>query len=536
MCDMSVHAHGIAYFSAYFPVGIAPHPHPNLASVQQSYSARNIAHSDTHNVFHTMASDFEAARFELLWDDDRACHLLVDAYSEEKIALPPGQWQLVFDGDSGAAYVQPSEGDSIWAADLVDITVATSGDRILVQLPDGTVHTLAEYRSRHDPITVTLSLPGSPNGIPVHVYRLHQAVSGTWSLWTLQSLYTAFVGAQRCAASQWYQNWWVWWQKILTATSLDASLHLRKASLTGHSAASVDPSNARFLPEATASPYALALLLPRWAGPSKAGSKEKHADQQQAWTSCLQAIVATFATHDEPVEWSLYLDQAVAVRSGLPAVGVDKIRVELVRGCLDILPLYTCEAPVLVEVKQGFRAFRDMERVPLAALLITLDQLGRRSAWLFKQVAFQLAWMIDAGISRPLHAATAEELPDPDALLRPAHARRRRMRAFRSRIHTMQPRSILEVNRKLLMYFFAARSKFVEAKIVSVAFDASRIGNVSRMLGCICRPDGYFAWLPPQASVFGVGTQTFVGRVVLDAWRGRNPCQQVYHTNFFNWF
>ena len=47
--------------------------------------------------------------------------------------------------------------------------------------------------------------------------------------------------------------------------------------------------------------------------------------------------------------------------------------------------------------------------------------------------------------------------------------------------------------------YLALRFFLADQPNIGLSVDASRIGNRNRMLGFITRPDGYGAWLPPQA-------------------------------------
>ena len=55
------------------------------------------------------------------------------------------------------------------------------------------------------------------------------------------------------------------------------------------------------------------------------------------------------------------------------------------------------------------------------------------------------------------------------------------------------------VSTRVCEMYFALREFFAAVCVVSLSFDASRLGNHNRVLGYIGRPDGYGGWLPPQA-------------------------------------
>ena len=56
------------------------------------------------------------------------------------------------------------------------------------------------------------------------------------------------------------------------------------------------------------------------------------------------------------------------------------------------------------------------------------------------------------------------------------------------------------VTMRLIMTYFCLRQCFSGCQNLSFGIDASRIGLLNRMLGLICRPDGFAGWLLPQAT------------------------------------
>ena len=82
----------------------------------------------------------------------------------------------------------------------------------------------------------------------------------------------------------------------------------------------------------------------------------------------------------------------------------------------------------------------------------------------------------------------------------------RRARHFLSRVGKLRIRYRVVANGatnlslRLLQYYFATLAHFSGRKVLSAAFDASRVGGLGRMVGIIARPDNLAAWLPPQAA------------------------------------
>ena len=60
--------------------------------------------------------------------------------------------------------------------------------------------------------------------------------------------------------------------------------------------------------------------------------------------------------------------------------------------------------------------------------------------------------------------------------------------------------SLPVVTMRLTMTHFCLRQFFSGCQNLSFGIDASRIGLLNRLLGLICRPDGFAGWLRPQAT------------------------------------
>ena len=89
-----------------------------------------------------------------------------------------------------------------------------------------------------------------------------------------------------------------------------------------------------------------------------------------------------------------------------------------------------------------------------------------------------------------------EDAADPEEMLRPAGriGRARGRKKFLERVQRSVPPV---VTKRLIMTYFCLRQFFSG---LSIEIDASRIGLLNRMLGLICRPDGFAGWMPPQVT------------------------------------
>ena len=144
--------------------------------------------------------------------------------------------------------------------------------QLRVLLLDDSDWALDDYQKRHRPAQLRFAQVGRPEGAKIDLAVLQQSVGGGWVLFSLTSLFSAFMQATETEKSRWYQNWWKWWEKQLSALGLDATAHLGRAQNTSHEASV--PSHRRFLQFPSLSSYAIVALVTRWACESK-GSKEK---------------------------------------------------------------------------------------------------------------------------------------------------------------------------------------------------------------------------------------------------------------------
>ena len=74
----------------------------------------------------------------------------------------------------------------------------------------------------------------------------------------------------------------------------------------------------------------------------------------------------------------------------------------------------------------------------------------------------------------------------------------RRRKKFAQQMLTLT-RLTNDMKLRILMYYYCTRYYFADQQNISLSVDGSRIGCVSRLLGLIARPDGFGAWLAPQA-------------------------------------
>ena len=176
---------------------------------------------------------FDATRFDLVYDTDIGRYILCELFAEEKQVLEPGAWELRYT-DDGAPYVHGDQGQCLHCPDIMVAVVVPhpdDPDLVYVQLGDADAIPLEEYQPRHDVLEVPVVRPGCADTLRLKAFRFSQYVSGSWVLRGLTSLYNAVVAAGSYTASQWYHIWWPWWSTTLAAHELSSHTHLGAANI-----------------------------------------------------------------------------------------------------------------------------------------------------------------------------------------------------------------------------------------------------------------------------------------------------------------
>ena len=274
--------------------------------------------------------------FRVLQVDDTTW-ILHEKFTGEKVALPgPGPWSLHF-GDDGA-YVNMPGRDSLWVDDLTRYCafeeVENSGE-VHVMLEDDSVVTLASFQQRHHPMKAPIPVDGIGAPVEARAYVLYQEVAGCYCLWGLESLYKAVIG-DGFLFSRFYQSWWPWWEKSMTALGFVAADHFRRSMPTAQSGTGETPlqdgDGRRFLLEPTMSSYALTLVCCRGAAPSR-GSSKKNPVMMQSWRNILNGVFKKYVDSTTvPLCWSVYVDDDAPVEFGLPLRGRHRVDLLITNG------------------------------------------------------------------------------------------------------------------------------------------------------------------------------------------------------------
>jgi hypothetical protein len=457
-----------------------------------------------------MADDFDHDRFELILDSDAGRYILVEMHSEQKTYLDEGAWTGPHFDEEGAAFISHENGSTEWCDECCEHVVSPHPrfpGTVVVNV-DGVPLSLVEYQKRHMPTGISLRLIGRPDPVMIRGFALKQSVGGAFILWSLSSLYDGIVGTGTATASTWYGSWWKWWLKYLEHFLSDVMPHLRKASPTK---STQRPPNwhhdHRFIEEPTCSTYALLLLLLRWSSPGSRGSKAKNDSQSTAWRLCFKAFIVKYVAQEGELEWSVYMDPRVDANPGIPMVGVQKIRVPISNGLVDLRPLYECDDVHCVHTVADLGDYSDGSKVPLEDVMRDAEKLNKRGRWFHKQLVHNLNSMIEAAelarvseLQQDDESASESQAPafhDCEGVLRSEHVgaasgrKKRMVAALQSKLWSTYSTSLC-----LFKYFMTVRSLFTGLRCYGFACDASNVGQKNRMMGIISRPDNQTAWLP----------------------------------------
>lgn len=457
-----------------------------------------------------MSEEADHGCYGLLFDPAMSRYMLVETTTEEKLILDAGEWSLHTD-DIGRSFVsRAGAGERIWCQDMLQLTIAKDNetDIVYVVFPDGEGMRLVDYQQRHRAITLPTRLPSRGKPVDIVVFVMRQSVGGVWALWSISSWYRECLGElATMSCSRWYQNWWSWWLKHLACLGMDSS-HNRKPATSAATHLQPPDQHLRFLADPTMSTSAMIVLLSRWACESKSSrSKNEHA--KAAWRASLQGVLQTFFSDDVSADWVIFLDLAVIARPGLPMHGSNQVLVPVRGSRVDITPVLACDELAVLQSLEAVGHIATPTALHLHDLCMMLDAAGRTCHWLFKQVVHNIACAIDSWILESIDncsdsgRATGEPkldiVPAESMLVGRAAGQRARKHMKMFRKYTIKAFVPASQDRRLLQYYFALRANFERVDCIHVAFDASRIGNLNRMLGFISRPDNIGAWLAPQA-------------------------------------
>ena len=465
-----------------------------------------------------MAADFERRRWSLHRDDENACVLLKENFTEELTQLPADvDWQIVYDPEQECTFLVDAGRtvDPIWCDDLMDnIAILDEDDgEIWVQCED--VEDLlpySDFRARHQEKIVNVTVLGRGSPAQVQTFVLDQTVDGCRMLWNVHSLFNEVV-SESCRPSTsgpWWQNYRRRLVPLVQPAVVNVEAHVRKAVPT-EQANDVDDNPFRIFQAPALSTLALLRCLTRLGKkPWRAGSKNE--DMQTCFALFLQGMILTFFSKIPSVEMPVCLDEHTQMIPGLPLRGKNRLRLPIAHGEVDLTGL--CAAGDVLPNFDDFMEFvmeiplEQRHKVPLDVLLFGLDHRKKTMVWLLLQIIFQMANFIDTAILTAIAAKEeqgeiAGDIQDVtgESLVGTTRTYRRGQKRARADAEVVQEPSSFDASLCILQFFFCLRWAFGRCRNLAYhfAFDASTVGMRDRMLGLISAKGRPAAPLPPQA-------------------------------------
>jgi len=287
--------------------------------------------------------------------------------------------------------------------------------------------------------------------------------------WNLPRIHTELkLASQKGLPGKWCNHGWPAWTNYIKALALDpAHLRLqliRKVCAAELSSASRDTSS-RFFSHKSASTFALLALLSKWCCADERLHMKTEADRDAVF-GLLRGLVEG-AFQNRPFQtFVIYGQRDEQWSPPRPPTGSLPIVVECEKGVVELAELMRREHDLADAV--GLHA--GSTRAPLASLL-RASSSAPRCEWLFKQ----LIWFVGAAVD----SHWSKKIDDCDGLnLMDLHWR--------------------EMEKCLVRYWYSTLRTYEKATTLSVAMDASRMGQKNSVCGIICTADNKAAIFPPQ--------------------------------------
>lgn len=235
--------------------------------------------------------------------------------------------------------------------------------------------------------------------------------------------------------------------------------------------------------------------------------------------------------------WVIFADKEVVCSPGMPTSGESPFDLVVEDGHVVAEALHMVDNPLVQHVLKRC----DVGEQPLALgdFLCIVFSIGVAGYWFFRQLVWYIAAIVEGSV---LAARVAAESPQPleseqraprgDLVPRSARQRLHRIR-LRAKTFQVQLHEELNLKRKLMQYYMCARRIFNGQIRLSFAFDASRVGTRSLMLGYMADPTNYGCWLPPQAN--GVTQRILPAPSLQSSWKIDNSGSRFRAHKEFPW-
>ena len=320
--------------------------------------------------------------------------------------------------------------------------------------------------------------------IAAPTFKFQHVCRGARVWWGLGEIRKQLLGDTK--PSVWIYDWWWSWAKHCERFGLEIP-HMRFAKACKRSSASAAAYDIyRSLQTPTVSSYALVLILMRLSkAQTGQGRQDKIKSHVALWSVFARSLIRKFS-RDGLCEWVLMLDTQVVVRPGLPIAGASAVSVPFHNGCVD---LRQCQGhPNGNQVVAALGAV-SLHEVDVLDLMMCTSRVSL--AWFCKQLLWHVGEMIDANVAQADDSLEGVASRPQASLVRSAPMTTQAVWYRRQQEGSR--------NLNLIAYLFASRRLFSTHRgHVGFAFDASRVGGLSRLLG-IGSVGNIVTWFPPQA-------------------------------------
>lgn len=407
-------------------------------------------------------------------------HVLVHETTHELYLLDgAAEWRLDF-ADDGFAFVTADGRGAMWIADVMRYNLYKSEggddlwvlDRMVDEVEDCAIP-LQQLVSERSAGRVLKLVGGSLTSLILHItsWRCPQDGARCWV--SLGALYKSLgMRSHKGSPSRWLSHGWLAWQRFGEAFGLPAS-HLRdRSECSHHGDRSAKPPEGGIVsvPESkSVSSHTLVALLARWA--HEVGKNNLKSPGERRVSRPALAILLDKAFEDRgPHFANIFLASEVFHRQGTWS-GRSLLRFCIRNARVDFRKIVEQSRQINGAIARAL-AGEDLSDAHLADVLIKLASVPC-CMWLFRQ----LVWV--AGIIVDQHLAKVTELNGTERQLK-----------------NMSP---AEVERDLAKYFLAHSRAFFGQTDVSMALDASRVGQKNVVLAVLALENNIAMAVPPQA-------------------------------------
>lgn len=436
------------------------------------------------------------------------CHL----WTQEQVALPPGDWALEFDSD-GFGYVSLSADEGTmdvdgegpheepqWVDSLLTMSVymTKSGKRYLLQRSQGeeVLGPLDQELESFTRLVLRIAFGNSQARCEQHVAVWSLPLSGSRLAWRLTDLHSivGFSVHLKKDAARWVYRRWSAFSAFLKSIGCPLGI-LRSATRDDEGHDGPPPQvDRRVLPFVSCPTYAFLALLGRLAW---SRHRMTNAELQQGVADfCVSILRAYDKVESASVRWSF--DRESVWHPPMLLQGRCQVVCEMARGRLNLSPVAkfissaACTGATRTIALRLASALGDLAEIEMP--LMEVFQCLAKSCCddhdigiLFGQLCFSAAEVLESTLLPP--DTPAKQLPTKHLVCRD-----RMSWESCGGSDTSHERDL-----KLARYLRVSALACEGAEVMSISVDASRIGKKSLFLGCAALGSNLAFWMPPQA-------------------------------------